>query len=354
MMGLLTEGTGVFARALGYSIEVGWIGVQLFFVLSGFLITGILLDTQRAENYLSGFYARRLLRIFPLYYGVLCFAFLVLPLFGPLPATLQHDRAHQLWLWTYLSNWTSPYPAGSRAFPHFWSLAVEEQFYLVWPFLMRRRTPRECVQLSLLLAVASLAARVVMLLAKMPTGAIYTFTITRMDALVLGAAAAGAVRIPGLVTARMQPRLWLGALVVGIVGAFISSGYSIESAGGASIGYSFLAVSFTLLVLAAARADALPSGRAYGLRSQPLRILGKYSYGMYVFQKPLHDFVGKPLLRHFQLDASHSVPVAAIYIISGILVTLAAAFCSYQLFERRFLKLKNRFVPLRIEKEIAI
>src|SRR6185295_2902058 len=124
-----------------------------------FLITGILLDTQQAQNYYSGFYARRTLRIFPLYFGVLAATFIVLPLLWTLPSSIALDQKNQIWLWTYSSNWASIFGAGSKTFPHFWSLAVEEQFYLVWPLLIRSRTPEQCARFCLIVAGLSLVLR---------------------------------------------------------------------------------------------------------------------------------------------------------------------------------------------------
>jgi peptidoglycan/LPS O-acetylase OafA/YrhL len=130
--------------------RMGWLGVDLFFVLSGFLITGILLHTKSRPHYFRNFYVRRTLRIFPLYYVVLLGVFtvgaLVSSLHTPTFLALQH---RQVYLWTYSVNWVNwfrsdlLFVADWIEANHFWSLAVEEQFYLVWPtvvFLLSSRT----------------------------------------------------------------------------------------------------------------------------------------------------------------------------------------------------------------------
>lgn len=113
--------------------STGWFGVDIFFVLSGFLITTILLEARSTENFYKVFYARRFLRIAPLYYGVLFLALLLEP-------GLHLFRRHegQIWYWLNLSNLPTafnPYRLGFLL--HFWSLAIEEQFYLVWPTIVR-------------------------------------------------------------------------------------------------------------------------------------------------------------------------------------------------------------------------
>ena len=145
--------TGV-DKAATLFLHWGGFGVDLFFVLSGFLITGILADTRGHRSFFKSFYARRVLRIFPLYYAICLFSFVVLPNLGPLLAgavgegtaqTIQTklDRfgtvgADQWYYWTYLSNFVA---AKVNAWRHgildvSWSLAIEEQFYLVWPLLV--------------------------------------------------------------------------------------------------------------------------------------------------------------------------------------------------------------------------
>ncbi len=140
----------------------GWCGVDLFFVLSGFLITGILHDARRGPGYFRNFYMRRVLRIFPLYYGVLAALFLAYPLLAGSHQRFAALAEHQPWLWLYAQNfkvilsgdWV---PCGMN---HFWSLAVEEQFYLFWPFVVFACRRRTLLHVSVALVVLALAVRI--------------------------------------------------------------------------------------------------------------------------------------------------------------------------------------------------
>ena len=125
----------------------GWGGVDLFFVLSGYLITAILLRTKAAPGYFRRFYARRVLRIFPLYYLFLAVG---IALSSRLPPAWSAEGSWQLWLWTYLTNFkigSAGWSSVPRAYEHFWSLAVEEQFYLLWPLLVFKLDERRLARL---------------------------------------------------------------------------------------------------------------------------------------------------------------------------------------------------------------
>ncbi len=337
---------------------VGWIGVQLFFVLSGFLITGILLDTQSAPNYYAAFFARRTLRIFPLYFAVLAIAFVLVPALGTIPSSIAYDQPNQLWLWTYMQNWAGTIGLGSKTFPHFWSLAVEEQFYLVWPFLIRRQCAATCLKFCVSLAVISLIIRCWMVWNGASHEVIYPNSFCRMDALALGGAAAAAFRIPALreLLVARRARVLVYAFITLLLGIVVTRGFWHMTVIGQTIGYTLIAVMFVLLLMAAVATDlAWPSDSGLGkssgwadvLRLRSLTTVGKYSYGMYVFHKPLHDFVGKPLLAKFQIDASQSIIADIAYVACGTLLTLLLSMISYHLFEKHFLGLKRKFVPAK-------
>ena len=187
-----------------------------------------------------------------------------------------------------------------------------------------------------------------MLLTGTPIQAIYQFLVTRMDALALGGAAAAAFRIPSVASWVLnRRRLLLGASLFSLAaGAVISRGYHFTNPLTQSLGYTFLAIAFALLVAAAAAADHLGQAGWPGvLRWTPLRRVAKYSYAMYVLSVPLHFLVGKPVLSALGLSPSDSSVVGFTYIIVGVALSYFAAVASFHLLEVHFLNLKNRFAP---------
>jgi peptidoglycan/LPS O-acetylase OafA/YrhL len=324
------------------ALQRGWIGVQLFFVLSGFLITGILLDARDAPDYYRSFFVRRVLRIFPLYYATLVVLFVLLPGLNLVPP-FGGDPLLELSYWGYFSNWYGPFHPGVDSVSHFWSLASEEQFYLLWPFVVRRRGARWILHLCLAIAAASLSLRIVMVLAGVPVQAIYQFLATRMDALALGGAAAAGFRDPSLVSWAVRRRRWLlgSGVATLLAGGLVSRGYNFADPVTLSFGYTFLALGFALIVGGAAAADVGLAGLAV-LRWTPLRSVAKYSYAMYVLSVPLHFLVGKPILSALGWAPNEGIIAGFTYIIVGTLLSFFAAAGSYYLLEVHFLKLKDR------------
>jgi peptidoglycan/LPS O-acetylase OafA/YrhL len=327
-------------------LHAGWIGVQLFFVLSGFLITGNLLDTRGSGNYFSAFFGRRALRIMPLYFAVLCLAFVIAPAIVTLPEGLRATAHHQVWLWTFLSNWADPFGADVHGFGHFWSLAVEEQFYLLWPLIVFLCGPSRLLRVCGVVAVLALATRCWLIYEHFPEEALYMFTICRMDALAMGAAAAALIRIPSTLAflqRSVKAVAWLaaGMLLATTLGTRGLAMYEVSTQ---SIGYTLLSIAFALVLLLA----ALPTTGALRatmrlLACTPLRLIGRYSYGMYVFHLPLHTFFGIVLLR--SLVGVVTPTDGLVYIVVITAVSFGIAALSYELFERRFLRLKLRLMP---------
>ena len=329
---------GLVARVVGAAMEAGWVGVQLFFVLSGFLITGILLDSRDSPGYYRAFFARRVLRIFPLYYAVLIGAFVVVPLVTGQKLT---GSEHQLWLWVYLSNWLEPLGVAVAAFPHFWSLAVEEQFYAVWPFVVRATSRRGLGVVCGALVAVAIASRVTVRLLQLPLESAYMFTICRMDALAMGAGAALALRTPSQAAWLMarQRALVVSAVALFLVGAVATSWYQRLGWVNQAIGYSVLAWVATVGLVVAVLAEACGKAPA----PAPLRSIGKYSYAMYVLHVPIHHQLGVPLLRRFA-SADPSTLVSVVYFVALAVASYVGALLSYHLYERHFLALKRFFV----------
>lgn len=328
--------------------NAGWVGVQLFFALSGFLITRNLLESRGAENYYSAFFGRRILRIFPLYFLVLIFFLLLLPQFVDLSPDVRGSYANQVWLWLFLSNWAAPFGHEVYWFPHFWSLAVEEQFYFIWPAVIALTPTRRLAPVCIGLMLVALIIRVAMLKGGAPPDAIYMFTVCRMDALACGALAAVLAGMPRVMAFVSQhaTRLLIGAVLLMLAFVKVTDSYSYLNSGCLTIGQTVLAVGLTTILLAMVPGSPNPFARRveWLLRRAPLRSVGKVSYAMYIFHMPLAILVGipaKPYLK--QLGIGYPVWYALWITLCSYLVAVA----SYHLYEKHFLRAKRFFVPER-------
>jgi peptidoglycan/LPS O-acetylase OafA/YrhL len=333
----------LLTKAAGY----GLFGVDLFFVLSGFLITGILLDAKNRPHYFRNFYARRTLRIFPLYYGVLAVLFLLLPVFTPLSPMLEQAREQQGWLWTYTTNFYVAYTESWRSLTyvtHFWSLAIEEHFYLVWPlvvFALRRETlERVCVGVI----AVGLALRIGLTLAGVSEVSISVLTPCRVDTLCVGALLAVVARREGGLPMLLE-RCGKAALVLGAAILLLSAYAAVttdELPALRQVRNTLFALFFGAVTLLSLRPSSELIPRA--LRSRALRFFGKYSYGIYVYHGLLTWYFAESAVEA-RLDAllgNHWLTIAAKAAI-GVSLSIMVAVLSYELFEKRFLSLKRFF-----------
>ncbi len=187
----------------------GWLGVDLFFVLSGFLITGILIRSRQRGHYFQRFYISRAFRIFPAYFAVLGFVMFVYPAFN---ARLAHSDFNSWWpsLLLFVTNWVIAFSGAGPLWPgldHVWSLHVEEQFYLLWPLLVWLTPPRHTLRLCAAFWIFAVACKLVAVKLGASWLFLYVATITHMDGLAAGAfiaallAQAGPPRWPRLVAA---------------------------------------------------------------------------------------------------------------------------------------------------------
>ena len=358
------EGSGRVVRWAGEALHAGRFGVDLFFVLSGFLITGILVDSLDDPRFFRKFYARRALRIFPLYYGVLLALFLLTPLLG-----LQwHGMG---WLMVgYLQNLRPQAmdnfsPGAHLTLNHFWSLAVEEQFYLIWPgfvFLIKDR--RRLLRVTVWVAVGALALRLALIGLGVSPLAIYVGTATRADALLLGGWLALIYRGEAW-GAMLRGARWgtlaAGALVAGSIALLPE-----ETAGlGArlwvdGVRYTVLAVG-SMCLIAWSLMPGSVCGRVFSWGW--LRTFGRYSYGLYLLHMialPAILRVGRGVLMGVTHSKAAAVAGAGL---GAIVVSLLAAYVSFHLYEKPFLRLKGYFdyqpkqmklVPGRVGNEVEV
>jgi peptidoglycan/LPS O-acetylase OafA/YrhL len=327
-------------------IDRGWIGVQLFFVLSGFLITEQLFRSRGAPNYLGGFYARRVLRIVPLYVAAIVLAWGLMAVLASRGHAVAHAPAWALWLGILVINWTEPLGVEIPGFPQFWSLALEEQFYLVWPFVVRAFASR-LFAITVGIAVAALGARLLMLLLGANTSMVYMWTVSRMDALAFGAMAALIVQGWRLRGAAVAPLPWVaGGLGIGLIGALLTELYENGTWATQTVGFTCLGLACMFILLGAVANDLAPRQRRSlaVLRSGLLASVGRYSYGMYVFHMFFAIFAASWVKRIADSFGDARMIACALLMLA---LSYAVGFLSYHLYEKHFLRLGHRYFAPR-------
>jgi peptidoglycan/LPS O-acetylase OafA/YrhL len=337
-------------------LQFAWIGVQTFFVLSGFLITGILVqskDLYSARDYFFVFEWRRLLRICPAYFGYLGVLALVYLL------TRQPDSLPQAapFLSTFTLNIARLFPGyeNHQAYTHLWSLAVEFQFYLAWPLVIYFTNQK---QLSRIIYLFILLGPLLRLLTQVPVShiyvsqdavgnAVYNSPLSHIDAFATGAAVA--LGIPGFRSAFAKKFLLTAGITLcaglGIVFCCASSGQAVpaDSLGyPINLPYFYSSVwAYTLINLSSAFLLGILGTRNLPVfRSASIQWLGRISYGLYLFHLPVQS-----LLKPFVAGKPWFVPESISLFLLSILATILVAWRSYECWEVHFLKLKDLYKP---------
>ena len=328
---------------------MGWTGVSLFFALSGLLITGILLDSRGHNGFFRSFYLRRTLRIFPLYYAFVAgIVFVAAPLAWS--AEWAADvRTGQWPYWLYVSNWTQPFKIDVHGMTHLWSLAVEEQFYLIWPLIAYALGRRGLAKLAIAMIVTAPIIRYSLRAGGLPIDATYFFTFARWDALAAGALLAAMIRDD---RERAWVVAWRGKLTLALVAAlgvlvFAQRGFHSDDLPITVMGQSIV-VGLSTCLLAYAVDEGPRAVRVLQqlLSWRGLRTLGKYSYAMYVFHFPIHHALKVPLGPWVEgSDDSLRIVRVFAYLALVLMLTFTAALVSWRLIEKPFLDLKERWAP---------
>jgi peptidoglycan/LPS O-acetylase OafA/YrhL len=328
---------------ISYSI-FGWIGVDLFFVLSGYLITTILLNSLQSPGYLQNFFAKRILRIFPLYYLCLIIFLVILPSAGIYKKELEFYTDNQAWYWFYLQNWllSFRFPKTGNLLNHFWSLAVEEQFYLIWPFIILwLRKPKKLMTFIFIVILLLLIVRSTVWMWHFPHFNYTTFySFTRIDGICIGCLIALIHKV-NFDFLRHKMAIFVTILAVMNFGFYFLNQYG-EFPYLAFVGYTTFAGMFGLLVHESVTGDTKFINFIF--RQPLLKFFGRISYGFYIFHWPIF-VIAQPCFNDFFLKSAN-LSVNTSTMLASLAATLLAftiSVISYYTFEIRFLRLKEKF-----------
>jgi peptidoglycan/LPS O-acetylase OafA/YrhL len=333
----------------------GWLGVDLFFVLSGFLITSILLNTTGQPGALKNFFAKRALRILPLYTLSLIVFLFIVPSLTAHKELFTYYRQNQLWLWTFLQNWLYiffPSPNGMGLLNHYWSLAVEEQFYLLWPFafLVIKKPKGLLLFISLVLMIV-FGVRLFIWINRIENLAYYNFyTFSRIDGICIGCMVALIQHTYGNVLSRFMPWVVLGFAGLNFLFDAINRIYHFTFPYLALVGYTTFAFLFGLLVNAGTMGNNRFIRNIFTL--PPLPFLGKISFGLYIIHWPLYILLSPVLAAWIPLEPG--IVSNSITSLLCALLAVGLSIASYYAFELYFLKLKRNFDPVPIKAGGAI
>jgi peptidoglycan/LPS O-acetylase OafA/YrhL len=302
----------------------GWMGVDLFFVLSGFLITGILVDTKESDGYFKSFYVRRCLRIWPLYYAVIFFMFVVVRFLNPLQFHTVLVQSSPWWAYLlYLQNFVGPISTNAAGpLGVTWSLAIEEQFYLIWAVVVRFCSPAWVRRIAVAEICISPALRYYLSLRHVD---LYTNVFCRLDGLMAGALLALLVRSANFVSSKLLKHAW-SVLVIAAPLAFVAAAYNA----------GWIVYSLTSLASAAFVYLSMFSEQKWLQSVMNNRFLiysGTISYGLYLLHK-----IPSGMVETLHLDRNPFLSYPIIFVAS-----FAIAALSWNLLEKPFLNLKRFF-----------
>lgn len=312
---------GVQAFPMRQYVSFGWAGVDLFFVLSGFLITGILVDTREQKRYFTNFYARRILRIWPLYFALLGVMFVAAPALLPRWSASAMESAKPAWVFVlFLQNLYIGRGLAGPLGPT-WSLAIEEQFYLVWPLLIWW-LPRKSIQrFTAALVICSPLLRLGLELGHVHMSFYYN-PLTRLDGLAAGSFLAIWLRDAKAVTVK---RCALAVLPIALTGALLL---------GDKPWIFFSCISIT--------ASAIVSLSFFvTLRSRLVLFTGRISYGLYLIHAAAFGAATKPELRRYYPQSPLFNDVT--YLVVGFILSYFLACLSWFFFESQILRAKTWF-----------
>lgn len=336
-----------YSSTFQYSFIWGRLAVDLFFVLSGFLMTGLLTNALQRQNYFYHFFRNRILRIFPLYYLVLLVFFAALSFAGDEHEKLLYFYRHRGWSYfVFVQNWAHLFygtPA-DKTLVHFWSLAVEMQFYLVWPFLIYCVRNRKKLQTILfLIFVSALFLRICVYYRY--SGNIdqvirYYNSFCRLDSF----AAGSMISVMGRVSSASKTKLFLFlnwfSIIIIMAGMFTTNDFTLKSPFFVVFGYSLMAIFYASVVYLSL------GGRSRFLdqllKNPMLLFCGKISYGLYIFHWPIRLIVGTRIIKWgIATFPRYYLPIMVMALLICLILSFLVSTISFFYFESYFLRLKK-------------
>ncbi len=338
---------GSVAYLASRALSLSWAGVDLFFVLSGFLIGGILIETRENRDYFSRFYIRRIARLMPIYLLVIGLYALALPVadsIAPDGETMLFYRASDIPLWSYIAYAQNLFMAGQNTFgPEWlgptWSLAVEEQFYLVAPLIIFFAPARRLPVLLATLTFGAFAARMIYLTAGGSIIGSYVLLPTRGEGLMIGILIACLYRRPAARAWLKAHQSELMAALAGLAGGlvfFIVAHQGLHAPYMRTFGYSYMPLVAAAVLLVALEVE-WPAVKAVFMNPVLVQ-LGTISYGVYLLHLPVHDLVSLALSN---VGPQTGEPSAMTVAIISLTLTVIVARLSWRYFERPLIELAH-------------
>ncbi len=317
-----------------FLFRAGWLGVNLFFVLSGFLITNILLKVKLNYENIKKFVIRRMLRIFPVYYMMLFIVFVLgNKYFSQTLPNFDKLLSNQLYFWTYLQNYFYIYNSNeiSSFLNHLWSLSIEEHYYLIWPFFIK------WFEKHLNFLIAAIVAVFLLRFFSSNETASYVATHLRVDGLLLGSTIAISIKQYNGITFQLWKKI-IGLMVLAMIAILIiDPSISPVSNIYTQYGYSVFEIISALLIYGLLQFnDKLKTVKDF-LEQKIFIFFGKYSYGLYLIHWPIYIWA------KYNVDVQESIVFSISRSILVMGLSLILAVLSYEFFESRFIALKSKF-----------
>ncbi len=316
-----------------------WVFMEMFFVMSGFLITGILVDSKSKKHYYKNFILRRVLRVFPLYYLALVILFFLLPHSW---LDLGYYRTHQVWFWTYMENWLFSIDGWPqvKALHHFWSLAIEEQFYIVWPIVVWLFSTKGLMRCCIFLFFFSIVFRNTGMHFGFVMPFPYVATFGRMEGIVLGAIIAVLVRTDKSILEKYTYVVTVVSGILAFAAFLLAKSVRMDDPVHYIVNYTLVDIFFAGMIVMTMCGNELFHFKQ--LLNRPVfKQLGIMSYCIYIFHYPIKILITDDFQGYFQQHTGNETAAKLICVAIAFLITVPVVYFIHKMVEVPAWKLKK-------------